>query len=158
MISCESFLLNKQALMLEAVFTNGYRSKIITTHGEYFSTKTVRELLELACIRYASTLEGRIQATKKKLGYSNKSPILIAPGQLGAFPTKSYKHLDCVWIFGHLFHVEEVNRETCTITFSNGMSYQVSSTKHILTNQQQRLHTLLNVSHPMHFDRESNGI
>ncbi len=154
MIFCDSFLLNMKTLMLQAVFTGSYRSKIITTQGEFFSTMTVRELLDLTCIRFASTLEGRIQASKKMMRYFNKSPIIINPGEMGALPTKSYKAVDCIWIFNHFFHVDEISAEESLITFRNGFSYKIPCSKYILIKQQQRLHTLLNAYSTIKRDEE----
>lgn len=148
--NCDSNLIDNQALLLEPVFTGKYKSKIVTTHGTYYSKMTVHELLNNACIRYASTMEGRMQATRIFMKYPNKTPILIEPTEIGAFPTMSYQRQDCVWLFNHPFVVEEFEKGKCLVTFPNGMSITVHVSKHILLKQQQRLHFTLDTYRFIH--------
>ena len=93
--------------MLEPFFTDGYNSKILTKKGIRYSKMTVRELLEEACLRYASTFEGRMKATRIFMKYYRKTPLIIDPNEIGAVPTMSYEHLDCVWLFNHHFLVDD---------------------------------------------------
>lgn len=150
LINCDSNLIDNQVLVLISVFTGEYKSKIITTHGTYYSKMTVHELLNNACIRFASTLEGRMQATRIFMKYPKKTPILIDPAEIGAFPTMSYQHLECVWLFNHYFEVEEVDKGKCLVTFGNGMSVPVDVSKHVLLKQQQRLHFTLDMYRQTH--------
>lgn len=136
--------------MLESVFTGAFKSKIITTHGIYYSKMTVKQLLSNACILFASTLEGRIQAIKKLMKYFVKTPILIDPNEIGAFPTKSYKNVECVWIFNHHFEIESTGKGKSQVIFSNGMSFPVNVSKNVLLKQQQRLHTSIDTYRLIH--------
>ena len=104
---------------------------------------TVHDLLNKACIRYASTMEGRIQATRIFMKYPKKTPILIEPSEIGAFPTMSYQHQECVWLFNHHFDVEELDKGKSLVTFRNGTSIIVFVSKHVLLKQQHRLHFTL---------------
>ncbi|MEK3952586.1 competence protein ComK [Psychrobacillus sp. FSL K6-1464] len=140
-----SELVNPETLMLESVFTGKEKTRIVTTHGIYYSEESTLHLLEGACNRYASTLEGRLKAIKKLMNYSVKTPLLIEPNLFGAFPTMSYRHLECVWIFNHPIHVEEVTKGKSIIHFPNGHSVFVNASKHVLLKQHQRLHTSLNI-------------
>ncbi|QFF98003.1 hypothetical protein PB01_03760 [Psychrobacillus glaciei] len=152
MKDCDSNLINKKTLMLESVFTGEFKTKIITTQGIYHSEMTVKQLLGNACILFASTLEGRMQAIKKLMNYVVKTPILIDPNEIGAFPTMSYQHVECVWIFNHQFEIEETGKGVSLVTFSNGMSVQVNVSKNVLLKQQQRLHTLIETYRIIHRD------
>ena len=129
--------------MIEAVFTGAYKSKIVTTQGIYFSKMSSTQLLGSACIRFASTLEGRIEAIKKLMNYPNKTPVLIEPKEIGAFPTMSYKNSECVWIFNHPFRIESLGKGKSKVTFHNGMSFILNTSKDVLLKQQQRLHTAI---------------
>lgn len=131
--------------MLESVFAGINKSKIITTHGIYFSKMPVIQLLNLSCVRFASTLEGRIQAIKKLTNYSIKTPILIDPNELGAFPTTSYKNIECVWIFHHPLKIESLSNGKSQVTFHNGMTFTVNASKYVLEKQKQRLHTIFDI-------------
>ena len=140
-----SDLIDNETLMLEPVFTDKVKTRIVTTHGTYYSEESAVNLLEDACNRFASTLEGRIKAIKKLMNYSVKAPLLIEPNHFGAFPTMSYRHVECVWIFNHPFDVEEVSKGKSIVLFSNGISVPVNASKHVLLKQHQRLHTSLNI-------------
>jgi len=140
--------------MLESVFTEDNKSKIITTHGTYYSKMSVLDLLDKACIRYASTMEGRIHATRIFMKFPRKTPIVIKPGEIGAFPTMSYKNLDCVWLFNHHFDVDELGKGKSRVTFRNGTSVTVHVSKHVLEKQQHRLHFTLDTYRIIH--QESN--
>ncbi|WP_277586726.1 competence protein ComK [Psychrobacillus antarcticus] len=140
-----SDLVDNETLMLEPVFTDKVKTRIVTTHGTYYSEESVLKLLEDACNRFASTLEGRLKAIKKLMNYSVKTPLLIEPNLFGAFPTMSYRHVDCVWIFNHPFDVEEVSKGKSIVHFSNGISVPVNASKHVILKQHQRLHTSLNI-------------
>ena len=138
-------MINRRVLAVESVFTNGYKSKITTTHGIHYSKMSVLELLNDACMRYASTLEGRREATKKIMDYYQKTPVLINPNEFGAFPTLSYKNIECVWIFNHHFSVNELGNGKSQIVFDNGIHMTVKASKSVLLKQQQRLHTAINI-------------
>lgn len=141
----DSKMINRRALALESVFTNGNKSKITTTHGIHYSKVSVPELLNNACIRYASTLEGRMKAIKEFMNYYHKTPVLINPNEFGAFPTLSYKNVECVWIFNHHFYVNELGNGFSQIVFDNGIHMTVKASKNVLLKQQQRLHTAINI-------------
>ena len=144
-IKGNSTLIDYQTLVVESVFKGKEKSRIVTTHGIYYSEESVLNLLEDACNRFASTLEGRLKAIKKLMNYSVKTPLLIEPNHFGAFPTMSYRHVECVWIFNHPIHVEEVSKGRSIVYFSNGVSVSVNASKHVLLKQHQRLHTSLNI-------------
>ena len=131
--------------MLESVFKDKLKTRIVTTHGIYYSEESTLNLLEDACNRYASTLEGRLKALRKLMNYLVKTPLLIEPNLFGAFPTMSYKHVECVWIFNHPFYVEELRKGKSIVHFLNGISVPVNASKHVLLKQHQRLHTSLNI-------------
>ncbi|WP_053590422.1 competence protein ComK [Bacillus sp. FJAT-22090] len=146
------FLIDKNTLMLKSVFTGVYKSKIIKTYGVYYSPLSVQQLLANACIPYASTLEGRIQAIKKMMNYFVKTPLLIDPNGIAAFPTISYKNLECVWIFNHHFEVESLGKGKSKVTFSNGEAYIVHVSKNVLLKQKQRLHATIDTYRTIHRD------
>ena len=146
---CDSYLIDTRALALESVFTGGYKSKISTTHGIYFSKQTPAQLLDKACLRYFSTMKGRTKAASILLNYGQKPPFLIAPNEIGVFPTASPDNADCVWLFNHRITVVDVVKGQSMITFMEGTTIHVKVSKHTILQQYQRLHTLLSISAQM---------
>lgn len=149
-------MIDHRTLAVEAVFAGEYRSKIHTTHGTYYSKLYPRKLLDKACIRYGSTKQGRIQAARILLNYLQKPPFMIAPYTIGAFPTMGTGNPECVWIFNHRFNIDELLIGKSRITFMNGTTILVNASKHTLTKQQQRLHTLISVTGSIHRELQMN--
>ena len=143
--NCNSNLIDERALALKPVFWGKNRSKIITTHGTYFSTLSPKDLLDKACLNHLSTKKGRISAATLLLSYTMKPPFIISPNEYGVFPTESSKKPECVWIFNHRFTVKEVTGGESLITFMNGVSIKVQVSKYTIIRQEQRLHTLLSI-------------
>lgn len=154
MMNCDSYLIDEHTLALKSVFNGEYFSKIITTHGIYLSKQTPKDLLNKACLRYGSTKKGRIQAATLLLEFSQKPPFIIGPNEIGVYPTESHKNLECIWIFNHRCTITEVAKKKSILTFMDGTSIQVPVSKHTITNQQQRLHTLMNIIRFMHREKE----
>lgn len=147
----DAHLITQDTLCLEAHFEGKYRSKITTTDGVLYSELLPRELLNNACLKYGSTLDGRIMAVRELLKYNKKTPFAIIPYCVGAFPTMSPIHADCIWVFNHLFTIEETaNRRVSRITFLNGVSILIPTSSHSLSKQQKRLHTLLHTFLTLH--------
>ena len=151
---CDSYLLDHRALALKSVYTDGFKSKIITTHGIYFSKLSAEDLLDKACIRYFSTKKGREQASRLLLKYIQKPPFLISNVDIGVAPTAASRNFDCVWIFNHRCTVKEVAKGQSIVTFMEGTSITVNVSEHTILTQLHRLHTLMSYSQSIHRERE----
>ena len=154
MLECDSYLIDTRTLALESIFTGDYKSKISTTHGIYYSKLTPAQLLNKACLRYFSTMKGRIQAASMLLNFVQKPPFLIAPNEMGVCPTASPENADCVWLFNHRFTIVEVAKGQSVVTFMEGTTVQVKASMHTILKQYQRLHTLLSISSQMGRERQ----
>jgi len=154
MLRCNSYLINHDTLALEAVFVDGFKSRITTTHGVYYSKMSIKSLLEEACIRYGSTFDGRVQAIRLFFEYLHKTPLLINPGEVGAFPTLSYLDPECVWLFNHHFQIKVLSANRSEVIFSTGHSVQVNVSKRVLIKQQQRLSNAMETFRSMHRNKE----
>lgn len=146
LLNCDSYLIDVRTLAVKSFYTDGYKSKIITTHGIYYSKLTPQNLLDKACLHYFSTMKGRINAAVALLNFDKKSPFLIAPNEVGVFPTASPKNANCVWIFNHRFTVKEVEKGKSIVTFMDGTAITVAASRHTVSKQHERLHTLLSIS------------
>ena len=74
-------------------------SKIIESDEEYFVKRSVQNIMEHSCEYFGSSFEGRKEGTKKLLGITHKSPIIIEETRkIIFFPTTSPDNWDCIWI------------------------------------------------------------
>jgi competence protein ComK len=145
MYNSVSLLTDQRARILAPVFTGDNKSKIIRTDGIYYSEMTPRQLIEEACILNGSSKQGRRKAVSEVMNYYRRTPIIIVAYSVGAFPTKSASHPECIWIFNHHFHAEKLAKGKSQITFLDSMEYEINASIHTLLSQQQKLHSALNV-------------
>lgn len=145
LLTCESYLLDEKVLSLEHYFLGKYKSKITRIDGVRLSKESPISLLEKACLRYGATMEGRIDAVKEKMEYMHRTPFIIIPFSVGAFPTISSESLFCAWIFNHPFVIEELEKGKSKVTLANGETIFVPVSKHSLLNQKKKLHSALDM-------------
>lgn len=141
--TCDSYLLEDDALALEAYFKDGYQSKIYRWDGAYYSEKCPLTLLELVCLRHGSTKKGRIDAVKKMFKFMHRTPFILVPNKVAAYPTTSEEHMFCMWIFNHPTEIQEVGKGQSIITLANGEEIMVPASKYFLGNQQRKLYSIL---------------
>lgn len=144
----DSLLLDFRALVLKPVLSGEYLSKIITTHGIYYSKTSPLDLLKQACLRHHSSKEGRKEAAKKLLNYYKKPPFLISD-DVGVFPTMSSTKPECIYIFSHFFKAKEIGKQLTQITFHNHGNRVVTIpvSLHTVMQQKSKLHMLMNHLH-----------
>lgn len=140
---CDSQFITKRTLAIVPTFENQYRSQIITLDDIQFSTMSAFNLINNACIRYGSTMDGRANAVKALLSFTQKTPFIIAPFDISVFPTISAKHPECIYIFNHHFQIKELEKGKSRLTFFNGTRIDIPCSKYALHKQQLRLHSLL---------------
>ena len=112
-------------------------SKVIEQEDEYFIKNNTLNILEHSCEYFGSSFEGRKEGTKKLLGITHKSPIIIEESRkIIFFPTTSPEKEDCIWI--NLDKIDKYyksgNRKS-TILFKNGDSIDFDVSIGSLTNQ-----------------------
>lgn len=144
------YLIDEKVLSIEAVFVGENKSKITKENGVFYSKSSAIDLINHACIRFGSTMQGRIDAAKVFSSFPHKTPFIIIPFLLGVFPTNSRKNLTCVWIFNHPFQITFLEKKKSRVTFRNGKSIIVPVSKHSLTQQKQRLHAVLDIYNSKH--------
>lgn len=115
----------------------GSKAKIIESENEYVINNSVQEVLEHSCEYFGSSFEGRKEGTKKMLGITHKSPIIIEESQkMIFFPTTSPERLDCIWI--NLEKIEKyykINNKRSAIVFKNGDKLEFDVSYGSLSNQ-----------------------
>ena len=113
------------------------KSKIIEYDNEYIINHSVQEVLEHSCEYFGSSYEGRKEGTKKMLGITHKSPIIIEESQkMIFFPTTSPERSDCIWI--NLEKIEKyykIDNRKSEIVFKNGDKLEFDVSYGSLSNQ-----------------------
>lgn len=115
----------------------GSKSKVIESDNVYVVNQTVQEVLEHSCEYFGSSYEGRKEGTRKMLGITHKSPIIVEESQkMIFFPTTSPERLDCIWV--NLEKIEKyykVDNKKSAIIFKNGDKLEFDVSFGSLSNQ-----------------------
>ena len=112
-------------------------SKVIEQEDEYFIKNSVHSILEHSCEYFGSSFEGRKEGTKKLLGITHKSPIIVEESRkIIFFPTTSPEKEDCIWInLDKIDSYYSAGNKKSTIVFKNGDSMDFNVSIGSLTNQ-----------------------
>lgn len=112
-------------------------SKIIENNESYVVNVTPMQILEHSCEYFGSSFDGRREETKKLLGITHKSPIIVEESRkIIFFPTTSPDRNDCIWI-----NLEKISRyykssqKKSIIEFKNGDIIEFDVSIGSLTNQ-----------------------
>lgn len=115
-------------------------SRIIENNKSYVINVPPMQVLEHSCEYFGSSFNGRKEGTKKLLGITHKSPIIVEESRkIIFFPTTSPDRIDCVWI-----NLEKVNKyyksssKKSIIEFKNGDIIEFDVSIGSLTNQIMR--------------------
>jgi len=137
--TCDSLRIDPQTLVIHPIFEGPMKTHIISTHGTYTSKVSQLELLNLACMRYFSTYEGRIRASRFQMEFHKKTPLLIAENSIEAFPTKSPSNPECMWIFNHSFRVKFHTTKSSILYYDSGVEIVVNASIHTIEKQRSRM-------------------
>ena len=112
-------------------------SKVIEVEDEYFIKENTLNILEHSCEYFGSSLEGRKEGTKKLLGITHKSPIIVEESRkIIFFPTTSPDKDNCIWI--NLDKIEKYyksGKKKSSIQFKSGDIINFDISIGSLTNQ-----------------------
>ncbi len=109
---------------------NSNQTKVIENDDEYIIDNTTLNVLEHSCEYFGSSYEGRKEGTKKLLGITHKSPIIIEESRkIIFFPTTSPDNYNCIWI--NLEKIDKyfkIEKKKSAIKFKNGdiMHFDIS--------------------------------
>lgn len=112
-------------------------SKVIESDDEYIIESNALKILEHSCEYFGSSLEGRKEGTKKILGITHKSPIIVEESRkIIFFPTNSPDRKDCAWInLEKIDKFYKVDKKTSSILFKCGKVVNFNVSYGSLTNQ-----------------------
>ena len=104
----------------------------------------LKELLNYSCSYYGSSLEGRINGSKKSLGSKYKLPIIVEETkELLFFPTQSIENEECVWIsLNNIVSYKKSGNKVCVV-FENNQLLELNTSYESFENQVLRATKLL---------------
>lgn len=129
-----NYEINKETQVL---LPEGNKTKIIETDNEYIIDNSIFNVIEHSCQYFGSTYEGRKIGTKKLLGITHKSPIIIEESnKIIFFPTTSPDREDCIWInLSKIKSYKKNNNNSSLIIFDNSDELELEVSIGSLTNQ-----------------------
>ena len=112
-------------------------SKVIEKDDEYIVELNTLKILEHSSEYFGSSFEGRKEGTKKILGITHKSPIIVEESRkIIFFPTNSPERKDCAWInLEKIDKYYKVDNKTSSILFKCGKIVNLNISYGSLTNQ-----------------------
>lgn len=138
MLSKDAKLIDHRIYAIEPVFFDDYKTRLITSHGVYLSELSAFQLFKEVCLHFGSTMDGRLKAVREVLGYRQKTPLVLIPDLVAAFPTESYSNLESVHIFNHPFKLEVIEKKETKLTFEDGVSIIVNVSRATILKQKQK--------------------
>ncbi|MCA1031381.1 competence protein ComK [Bacillus timonensis] len=117
-----------------------YQTKIYDVDGEFFSSKSMLDLIKIGCLEGGADYEGRKKAVKHCLGIQRKIPIVMDyQRRICIFPTKSPEEYDCMWIFtDHVKSYYGISNSRVKVIFWDGSSLIVPISERTFQTQMGR--------------------
>lgn len=115
---------------------NSNQSKIIEKEKEFIIDVNPWDIIKVSCEYFGSSYDGRHSGTKKLIGITHKSPIIIEEyNEIVFFPTVSPRDETCIWIC--LNEIKNYYRSNyfTTIEFNNGYKYEIEISYGTINNQ-----------------------
>ena len=129
-----NYEINKGTLAIIPVGEN--LSTVIEEDNIINITKPSQEIIEESCKFFGSSYEGRLEGTKKILGFNYKIPIIIEESNdIIFFPTSSPRNSDCHWISLNQIQNIKKNKKTTKIIFKTGQEISLNISYYSLENQ-----------------------
>ena len=130
-----NYEINSDTLLLLPI--NDKRTKIIESDNEYEIEENINKIMEHSCEYFGSSYEGRKEGTKKLLGITHKSPIIVEESRrIIFFPTASVDNSKCIWV--NLEKIDKyfkIDNKNSAIQLKNGNIINLNISYGSLTNQ-----------------------
>ena len=116
---------------------NENKTKIIEQDNEYIIEENINKIMEHSCEYFGSSYEGRKEGTKKLLGITHKSPIIIEESRrIIFFPTASVDNSKCIWVnLEKIDKYYKIDNKNSAIRLKNGNIINLNISFGSLTNQ-----------------------
>lgn len=129
-----NYEINLETLALVPI--NSTQTKIYEIEKEFVINNNCLKIMENSCEYFGSSLEGRQKGTKRLIGVTHKSPIIIEESRnIIFFPTSSPRLNNCCWI--SLNNLEQLakNQTKSLLLFKNTKKLNLNISYGILDNQ-----------------------
>ena len=131
----DSYEINKDPVALVPKDEN--TTIVYEVDNSFVINKPTLKIVEESCEYFGSSFEGRKEGTKKILGITHKSPIIVEESRrIIFFPTNSPERKDCSWI--NLEKIDKyfkIDKNTSSILFKCGKVVNLNISYGSLTNQ-----------------------
>ena len=136
------------------------KSKAIENNEEYIIDNNTLEIMEHSCEYFGSSYEGRKDGTRKLLGITHKSPIIVEESRkMIFFPTISPEKEDCIWINLEIIeNYYRLDKQLSAIKFKNGDILELNISFGSLSNQILRASRLKYILEERIKSKEDNSI
>ena len=140
----EKYEINKETLAVIGVNKN--TTKVLEKNKEYYINDIAYEVMEHSCRYFGSSYEGRVEGSKRMIGYNYKLPIIVEESnELVFFPINMVEHPNCVWISLKWYDFVKEENNKIYIYLKNGKKIQTTASKNSVENQVLRASRLLYV-------------
>lgn len=115
-------------------------TRVLTTDGEQDIDERAYRIMDENCRDNGSSYKGREAGTQKVTHFQKRLPIVVSEVLgLYAFPLKSPRHAECIWILhDHFDDVLKDGHGKSIILFKNGMRLPVATSKDIVDNSYRK--------------------
>ena len=123
-------------------------TKVVEKKREYLVEDSAYEVMDYSCQYFGSSYLGRVNGSKKMLGYTYKLPIIVEESkEMIFFPISSPEILQCIWV-ALKWYSDVLERKNKTyILLKNGKKIECTASKNSIQNQvmrASRLNLILN--------------
>lgn len=141
----KNYEINSQTIALIPITST--KTKVYELEKEFVVDKSGLKIMEESCEFFGSSLEGRQKGTKRLIGITHKSPVIVEESRnIIFFPTNSPRIEKCCWIsLNNLENISKLPNNTLLI-FKNSRELYLDISFNILDNQILRATRLESVS------------
>ena len=141
----KNYEINSETIALIPITST--KTKVYELENEFVVDKSGLKIMEESCEFFGSSLEGRQKGTKRLIGITHKSPVIVEESRnIIFFPTNSPRLEKCCWI--SLNNLENISKlpNNSLLIFKNSRELYLDISFNILDNQILRATRLESVS------------
>ena len=129
--------INLSTLVLIGLDNNS--TKVITTDGDFIVKDNCKRIVDDSCRFFGSSLLDRVNATKRLVKMSTKTPIVIEDTRnIIFFPLKSTRDKINIWVSFNNLDTYQKNGDHTLLIFKSGRTVELPYSYYIVDNQVTR--------------------